>query len=131
MNEPTKGEPSLGSLLGSLASDTGTLVRQEIHLASTEMTQKMRSATREIGMIALGGALAHAGFIAVMAAIILALGSFLPMWAVALGLGLVTFAAGWAVLNGAIRALRTLDPVPQRTLETLQQDKAWAKEQIR
>ena len=131
MNEPSKGEPSLGSLLGSLASDTGTLVRQEIHLATTEMTQKARRAGHELGVVAMGGALAHAGLLFVMAAVVLGLGTFLPMWAAALGLGLVAFAAGWAMVSGGLRALRAVDPLPQRTIETLQQDKTWVKEQIR
>ena len=42
-------ERSLGELFGDLARDTGTLVRQEMELAKTEMTQNIRGLAIGLG----------------------------------------------------------------------------------
>jgi len=131
MDDAAKSEPSIGTLLNSLVRDTGVLVRQEIQLASTEMGQKAKSATLQIGVAAMGGALAHAGLLALIAAVILGLGTLIPVWVSALIIGLVTAGAGLVLVRKGITALRELDPVPKRTVETLQQDRTWMKEQLR
>jgi uncharacterized membrane protein YqjE len=131
MNEPTKSAPSVGELLTSLVAETGTLVRQEVHLASTEMGHKAKKAASDMGMVGLGGALAHAGILSLMFALVLGLGTFVPMWASALALGLVAVVVGYVLVRSGLTALRGLDPVPQKTLQTLNADKAWMKEQFR
>jgi hypothetical protein len=129
MNEVAKSEPSIGALLGSLVSETGTLVRQEIHLASTEMGQKAKSAVVDLKFVAMGGALAHAGLLCLIAGVILGLGTIVPMWISAIVIGLGVTGGGYALLRTGVKALRELDPVPKRTVQTLQQYKAQMKEQ--
>ena len=131
MNEPTRSAPSVGELLTSLVGETGSLVRQEVHLASTEMGHKAKKAVADMGMVGLGGALAHVGILSLMFALVLGLGTFVPMWASALVLGLVAVVAGTVLVRRGLAALRGLDPVPQKTLQTLNADKAWMKEQFR
>jgi len=53
-----KDERSLGELFGDLARDMGVLVRQEINLATTEMTHKATSVGRELAVLAVGGLVA-------------------------------------------------------------------------
>ncbi|MBV9851318.1 MAG: phage holin family protein, partial [Armatimonadetes bacterium] len=68
-----KTERSVGELLGDLMHETTTLVRQEITLAKNEMTQKASQAGRQAVSLAIGGAVAYAGLLAIIAAIILLL----------------------------------------------------------
>ena len=131
MTAEAKSAPSVGDLLGSLVKETGTLVRQEIHLASTEMGHKAKSAALDMGMVGVGGALAHAGLLSLICAVVLALGAFVPVWVSALAIGIVAIGGGYALVHRGLKALRELDPVPQKTLQTLQQDKIWMKEQLR
>jgi hypothetical protein len=127
----TGGEPTIGQLVGSLVTETGTLVRQELHLASAELSQKAKRGLGEVGVIGIGGALSHAGLLALIAAVILGLGTLMPMWIAAAIIGVVALGAGWAVTHRGIAALRAIDPLPERTIETLQKDKNWVKEQAR
>ena len=53
-------------------------MRQEVTLAKTEMTQKVTQVGRDGGIIGIGGAIAYAGFLAIVAAVILGLGQFFP-----------------------------------------------------
>ena len=116
---PEKSEATVGQLLGTLANDTGALVRQELHLAATEMTEKAGVAARNTGFIAAGGALLHVGCIALVAALITGLEPFLPLWQSAGIAGLVFVGSGVALLQAGITALRRLDPLPRNTLTTL------------
>ena len=119
MEESTKPPPTVGALLGSLATETGTLVRQEIHLASTEMGHKAKHALADIAAVLMGGALVHAGLMFALAGVVFALGAFIPWWASAIGLGVVAAGVGYALVRKGIDALEGLDPTPRKTLETL------------
>jgi hypothetical protein len=120
---------SLGELFSELANETTMLVRQEIQLARTEMTQKATQAGKDVGMIGAGGALAYAGLLALIAALIIGLGELIPLWLSALIVGLVVVGIGYMLIQRGLTALKQIDPKPQQTIQTLQEDKEWVKEQ--
>ena len=121
---------SLGELFSALAADTGTLVRQEVELAKTEMTQKATRVGKDIGFLLAGGAVAYAGFLAILTAIAIGLGQLgLPWWVAALLVGLVVVGIGGFLVLRGISALRRETPLPQQTIDTLKEDAEWAKAQ--
>ena len=128
--QPTSQERPLGELFAELASETGTLVRQEVKLATTEMTAKAKSAGKDVALMGAGGALAHAGLLLILGAIVLGLGTFIPMWAAALLVGLVVIGAGYVLVQKGMSALRRIDPMPQQTVATIREDKQWAKKEM-
>jgi hypothetical protein len=125
-------ERSLGELFGDLARDTGTLVRQEVELAKTEMTQKASRAARDIGMLAAGGLVAYAGFLGILAAIVLGLvAAGLDAWLAALLVGAVVAAVGALLVQRGLSALKREELAPRQTVETLKEDAQWAKDQVK
>lgn len=130
MMHTTPEPPSLGTLFTELARDTGTLVRKEVELATVEMTAKARTAGRQAGLVAAGAAVALLGALALMAALILGLGTLVPMWASALLVGLVVTGVGGALVAGGLRAFKAIDPVPRQTIQTLEEDKQWIKKEV-
>lgn len=123
-------ERLLGELFGDLARDTGLLVRQEVRLATTEMTHKVTRVGQSLGFLVAGGAIAYAGFLALLAALIVGLGQLgLPWWVAALLVGLVVSGAGAFMLQRGLTSLKQTDLVPRQTLETLKEDAEWVKEQ--
>jgi len=129
--EQQREERSLGELFADLAREMSTLVRQEVTLARTEMTQKVSQLGRDGGTIGIGGAIAYAGFLAIVAALILGLGQFLPLWLSALIVGLIVAGVGYAVLQRGVSALKRANLTPQETIETLKEDAEWAKDQTK
>jgi len=126
-----RDERSLGELFAELAKETGTLVRQEVELARVELGQKASRLGRDIAALAVGGAVAYAGVLALVAAAILALGEAgLPWWLSALIVGIVVAGVGYALVARARTALKAADLAPRQTVETLKEDREWAKEQI-
>jgi len=131
MDPVAKTEPSLAELFGHLTRETGVLVRQEVQLATVEMGQKASVAGRDLRIMAAGWALAHAGLLVVMAALVILVSAYLPLWASALLIGGAALLAGWVLLMSGLASLRRLSPVPKEVLETLREDRAMLKEQLR
>jgi len=84
-----KEEKSLGELFSELATETSTLVRQEVALAQTELSQKATRVGKNVGFLAVGGFVAYAAMLAVLAGIIMLLGLVIPVWLSAIIVGLV------------------------------------------
>jgi len=124
-------ERSLGDLFSELTRETSTLVRKEIELAKTEMTDKATKAGKNVASLAIGGAVAYAGALAIIAGVILLIGNAIPLWVSALLVGLVVAGIGYFLIQKGLTALKNLDMVPRQTIETLKEDKEWAKDQIR
>jgi hypothetical protein len=129
--QQAKDERSLGQLFSELAQEMGTLVRQEMALATTEMGNKAARVGRQVGIVALGGAVAYAGFLAIVGAAILLLASVMPLWMSALLVGLLVAGAGYVLVQGSLATLRNLDLTPRQTVRTLKDDVQWAKEQTK
>lgn len=126
-----KSEPTVGDLLGTLATSTASLVRQEVHLVSTELGNKASQATHAVGMVAIGGAAIHIGLLMMGGGVVIALAALVPMWMSALAIGGVVAVIGIVMLGKGLGALRRLDVTPRATLKTLEDDAVWAKEQVR
>ena len=149
-----RGEPrldderSLVDLLRELTTETRELVRQEINLAQTEISEKTSQATQEVkgkateagkdaAYVGLGGAIAYAGLLALVFSLALLLGSFMPDWLGFLIAGVVVLLIGYALIQSGLKKLRQVDYALStdfslsKTKRTLQEDKQWMKEEAR
>lgn len=118
---PAKDERSLGELLAELAQEVTTLVRQEVSLAKTEMSQKVSRVGMHLGFLAAGGAVAYAGLLAILAAVIILLAQAgLPWWGAALLVGAVVTGVGAFLVMKGLNALKQEDLAPRQTLATLE-----------
>ncbi len=130
MTEPLQPEKSLGELVGVMASDLSSLVRQEVELAKIELRDEAKRAGTAAGMFGAAGVGAW------MAVIML---SFALAWlldqALNTALSFAIVGVVWAVV-AAILALSAkkkvagLKPVPE-TVETLKEDVQWTKTQLK
>ncbi len=126
-----RDERSLGDLFSDLSRETTTLVRQEVQLAKAELTQSATDAARGIGMLVAGGAVAYAGLLFLLLAVVFGLiEAGLDAWLAALIVGLVMVAISAILVLRAREALKPANLAPRRTVETLKEDQEWAKEQI-
>jgi hypothetical protein len=125
-------ERSLGELFGDLARDMGVLVRQEVQLATTEMTHKASRAVQDVGMIAVGGLVAYAGLLAILGAVIVGLAAAgFGWWQAALLVGVIVAVIGGLLVQRGIAALKHADLAPRQTMETIKEDTQWAKDRMK
>lgn len=129
--QQTRDEPSLGELFGELTRQMTALVRSEVQLATTEMSGKLSRLGRDVGFLVLGGAVAYAGFLALVAALVGLLALFVPWWLAALVVGLAIAGLGYWLVQRGLNALKQVDLAPRQTMETIKEDVEWAKEQTR
>ncbi len=124
-------ERSVGELLAQLSQETAELVRREIRLAETEITEKAYRAGRNAGLVGTGGVVAYAGLLAIVAGVIMLLGRTVRPWVSAVLIGSSLAGAGGLLVLKGIEALRREGVVPQETVETLQEDREWLRDQTR
>jgi Putative Actinobacterial Holin-X, holin superfamily III len=121
----------LGDLFADLASEMSNLVRQEIALAKVEVGQKAKHIGRNVGYLVVGGAVAYAAMLAVIAAIIMLLARVMPEWGATLLVGVLVAGIAWLLIGKALAALQQTDITPRETVETLKEDATWMKQQIK
>ena len=129
-NRAMENKP-LGDLFSDLATEMSDLVRKEVALAKLEVSQKAKYVGRNVAYLVVGGAVAYAAMLTVIAAIVMLLDNVLPNWGAALLVGIVVAAVGWLLVSKALAALQATDMTPQQTVETLKEDAAWMKQQIK
>ena len=128
---PEKEERSIGELIANLASETGTLVRQEISLAKVELGQKATRIGSNIAQLAIGGAVAYAALLALLAGVIGLLATAMAWWAAAIVVAVVVGIVGAVMISKALDSLKRTELAPRQTVETLKEDAQWAKQQVK
>jgi hypothetical protein len=120
-------ETSIGEIIGNISDDLSQLFRQEVELAKAEIRQEATKAGKAAGM--LGGA-GFAGYLAVVLlsfAVVFGLSNVMDAGWAALIVAIVWGAIGAVLFVNGRKKLKTVDPVPRRTAETLKEDAQWLK----
>ncbi|MEU4427816.1 phage holin family protein [Actinoplanes sp. NPDC024001] len=120
-------ETSIGDIIGNISNDLSQLFRQEVALAKAEIRQEATKAGKAAGM--LGGA-GFAGYLAIVLfsfALVFGLGEVIPLGWAAFIVAVVWAAIGAVLYVNGRKKLKTVDPVPRRTTETLKEDAQWLK----
>jgi hypothetical protein len=133
-----KDERSIGQLLKELTQESSTLLKQEVNLAKTEISEKASRVGVNLGEVAVGGAVALLGAIALLLFAISALASLLgkfmssgiAAWLAPLIVGGILAAIGYFMIRKALATLKQESITPQRTTQSLQENKAWLKQKI-
>ena len=126
-------EPDEGFLtpIVELAQDSLHLVQQELRLARQETIEKLTPAAQSTGMIVAGGLLAVVGSTYVNDAIVRLLATRMPHWLASLSYGTGLIVGGVALVQRGTNDFKHLSLVPEKTLSSLREDKAWLIRQIK
>jgi drug/metabolite transporter (DMT)-like permease len=126
----SQDDRSLADLFTQLSQDTGTLVRKEIELARTEMSANLKIAGAHAATVAAGGALAYAGLLALIAAMVIGLSRMgVTPWLSALIVGLLTIGVGYLLVNRGLANLRRTSVAPTNAIETMKETARWTTSQ--
>jgi hypothetical protein len=133
-----KEERSIVQLLRELTTETRNLLKQEVDLAKTEMTEKASRVGTNLGALAVGGAVVFLGALALLAAVVYGLTSILSqlisigiaVWLAPLIVGGALAGIGWSMVKKSLGTLKHESLAPQKTTQSLQENKAWLKEKI-
>ena len=131
--QPLRDDRSLGQILRDLRDETSQLLRQEVDLAKTEMSEKISRLGTNMGSVATGGAVLFAGALVLLAALTLGLIALfsqfmdrdVAMWLAPLLVGGVLAFIGYGMVKKALQALKQEGIAPQRTTQSLKENKEW------
>jgi uncharacterized membrane protein YqjE len=140
MNHTATESGNIVDLLKRLRDDTTVLVREDVELAKVEVTEKATVLSRNVAFLAAGALLGYTGLILIL----MSLGSLLAQLFQDQGMrdGTAAF-LGFLIVGGivavisvglvmkAIKTLKSESLKPEKTIETLQEDKQWAQNKIR
>ena len=133
MNDPSRSRSFL-SLFRDIADGSARLLRDELRLARIEITDVISSVASGSALVAIGGVLLLLGGLSLATGTVLLVGDqWLPRDRYWLGALVVVVIAGALGLWFARRGREALSPsrIAPETLETLKEDKAWLKQQLK
>ncbi len=127
----TTGSESIGTLLSGLIGDLQQLIRGEMNLARTEVREELGVMAKAAQLLGAALVFALVGLTIFMLGVAVYLEKWLDRWQ-ALGLvGLILLViAAIAGMAGKSR-LQASNIAPERTIESLKEDKAWASQQVK
>ncbi|MFJ8255174.1 phage holin family protein [Streptomyces sp. NPDC094466] len=126
---PAVGDEPAGMLISRASQQISDLVREEIQLARSEMTQKGKRYGKGGGLFGAAGLLGILAAQALVVTCIAALALVLPVWVAALIVtAVLAAAAGVAALTGKRQIVRAGVPAPEQTIDSVKADLAEVKE---
>lgn len=125
----TNDNRSLGDIVGDIARDLNTLVRQELDLAKTEAKQEAARAGKGAGLLAGAGVAGNLALVFLSLLLMFLLDNVMDIEWAALIVTLL-----WAIVAAVLastgrKELKKVDPKLETTQRTLKEDAQWAKEQ--
>ena len=141
MRQPqNQDDRSLGDLFAELANETSQLVRQEVALAQTEITNKATRVGKQVGFLVVGGAVGYAALLVILAAVTIGLTQLISSvsgwsliasgWIAAAIVGIVVGIVAYTLVSSALAKLKTTNLAPQQTIESVKEDAQWLKNQM-
>ena len=138
--KPMKEERSLGDLFSELATETSTLVKQEVALAQVEITQKATTVGKEIGFLVVGGAVGYAALLVILSAVVIGLAQLISSisgwtyitsaWISGAVVGAIVAGIAYVLVTNALAKLKNTDLAPRKTIESVKEDAQWIKDQV-
>lgn len=127
-----RARESVGGLLKELSGDATHLIQQEIALAKIELREAGTTLASDAAKIGIGVGLALPGVFALTAFLVVGLGDLLDnYWLAALIVGVLFVAVGALLAGNAVADIRRRGLAPEATVETVREDGAWAKREMR
>jgi hypothetical protein len=125
---------SIPDLIKELRDEALLLVRQEVALAKTEMSEKIGRTLRNTAYMIAGALVAFLGLVFILQAVTALTGVGLKaagvapeqcLWLAPLIVGVVVAVIGTIFVTKGIATLKNETLVPEKTIDSLKGDKAW------
>jgi len=126
-NESDQQDRPLGDLFSQLIQALRTLILQEIRLAKLEISGKVSQLQASVILIGVGGILAIFGFLVLVTSAVVALSIVIPLWLATLCVGAATVIIGAMFFLIGRSRFKQIKMVPEKTLKTLEEHKAWIR----
>ena len=121
-------ERSVSDVFQDILRNLQEMVRSEIRLAKVEILGEVKQAVSSAVWIAAGGVAAMGAWIFLLWTLPYALATLVSMWAATLIVALVMAAAAAALIVSGLRRAKRINPIPERTVESVKENLEWMKQ---
>jgi hypothetical protein len=118
-------------LLGNIVDNIQQIIRSEFRLAKAELQEKASRASKPATTLGAGFLLGLYGLGFLLLAAVYALSMVMAAGLAALIVGGVLALVAIALVTSSAKKLKALNPAPERTIQTLEENVQWAKDQIK
>lgn len=128
-NSRTDDSRPMSEMIGSAVENLQNIVRSEVRLAKTELTEEARLAGKGAAMLAVAAVVGAYAVGLFLLTAVWALATQVDSWLAALIVAIVvTVVAGVLAMVGRSR-LQEFNPKPEETIASVKEDIEWAKQQ--
>jgi len=127
MANHTTGERSASEIVQDVVRDMGDVVRGEVRLAKAELSEKASQAGKAGGYYGVAALCGLMGFACLVLAGVAGLALVMPVWLAALLVSVFLLCVAGAAYFGGKAKMSEINPVPERTVQTIKDDIQWAK----
>jgi hypothetical protein len=118
-------------LLGNIVDNIQQIIRSEFRLAKAEIQEKISKASKPATTLGAGFLLGLYGLGFLLLAAVYALSTIMAAGLAALLVGGALALVSIVLVNSSAKKLRALNPAPEKTIQTLEENVQWAKDQIK
>lgn len=122
------GERSVSDVLQDILRNLQEMVRSEVRLAKVEIRDEVRRAVSSSIWIAAGVVGALSAWIFLLWTVAYSLATRMSMWAATLVVTVVMACIASVLVIGGIRRVRRIQPIPERTVESVKENLEWMKQ---
>jgi uncharacterized membrane protein YqjE len=118
-------------LLGNIVDNIQQIIRSEFRLAKAELQEKVSRASKLAATLGAGFLLGLYGLGFLLLAAAYALSTVMAAGLAALIVGGALALISIVLVSSSAKKLKALNPAPEKTIQTLQENVQWAKDQIK
>jgi uncharacterized membrane protein YqjE len=122
---------SVPEVLQDIVGNLQDIIRSEFRLAKTELKEEAAKAVTPAATFGVGVVLAFYGIGFLLLASVYGLSTLMAGWLAALLVGAILAIIAIALMSSSGKKLKRLNPTPDKTMQSLEENVQWAKHQIK
>ena len=122
---------SIADVLQDIVTNVQTIIRSEVRLARTEITEEISKAGRAAGLMGGGAISALFTIWLLLLTILFALATVMPLWAASLILLVVMAIVTAVLITSGRKRLKTVHTTPEKTIASVKENVEWVKSQTK
>jgi uncharacterized membrane protein YqjE len=122
---------SVPEVLQDIVGNLQDIIRSEFRLAKTELKEEAAKAVTPAATFGVGVVFAFYGIGFLLLASVYGLSTVMAGWLAALLVGAILAVIAIALMSSSGKKLKRLNPTPDKTIQSLEENVQWAKHQIK
>jgi len=122
---------SVPEVLQDIVGNLQEIIRSEFRLAKTELKEEASRAAKPVVTFGVGLVFAFYGIGFLLLASVYGLSTVMAGWLAALVVGAILAIVATALLSSSGKKLKSVNPIPNKTLQSLEENIQWAKHPVK